>query len=398
MATPPTSARQAGRQVWRVLRLPLALAVLLLSGAIVVTAFGEDDGRYLGAHSYAPYGANAIRVLTEDRGVEVDVVDDTGPGLERAEQGEVTLLVPADYRLAPRTMERIVALPPTVRVVFVDPEPFTLSRLDPGVLRGGTITEGSVVAPRCDWPEAVAAGEVTMDGVTYRSPDAAERCYGGQLLVFEPSNGPEVVVLGDPTPMTNDALDEHGNAALALGVLTAHPTLVWLELDGPEPLGPNEEPPGSLFPPWVGTAALHLLLAGVLAALWQGRRLGAPVAEPLPVIVRSAETVEGRARLYRRSGAHDLAAAALRSGALGRLAPALGLGSEPDPRATAKTVADRTDRTTHEVHRLLHGPPPRDDAGLVTLARDLDRLVVDVLDPATGLRPTTSPTPEGPRP
>ena len=64
----------------------------------------------------------------------------------------------------------------------------------------------------------------------------------------------------------------------------------------------------------------------VLAMLWRGRRLGPLAAEPLPVVVRSAETAEGRARLYQDGRSLDRAAATLRAAALTRLSARLRLG------------------------------------------------------------------------
>ena len=138
-------------------------------------------------------------------------------------------------------------------------------------------------------------------------------------------------------------------------------------------------------PDWVLPAALQLLLAGLLLALWRGRRLGPPVVEPLPVVVRAAEAVEGRSRLYRRAQARDRAAEALRSGALARMVPRLGIdssgGGEPSPEAVVAAVASRSGRSDAAVHAVLFGPPPTDDAGLVALADSLDSIVRDTLDP-----------------
>ncbi|GDY74619.1 hypothetical protein SAV31267_041040 [Streptomyces avermitilis] len=66
---------------------------------------------------------------------------------------------------------------------------------------------------------------------------------------------------------------------------------------------------------------LQLFIAAALAALWRARRLGPLVPERLPVAIRASETVEGRARLYRKANARDRAAAALRSTTRTRLAP-----------------------------------------------------------------------------
>jgi hypothetical protein len=129
---------------------------------------------------------------------------------------------------------------------------------------------------------------------------------------------------------------------------------------------------------------LQLLFAGLLVALWRGRRLGPPVVEPLPVVVRAAEAVEGRSRLYRRAQARDRAAEALRSGALARMVPRLGIdspaGGEPPSDAVVAAVAARSGRPDAAVHATLFGPPPTDDAGLVALADSLDSIVRETLN------------------
>ena len=70
---------------------------------------------------------------------------------------------------------------------------------------------------------------------------------------------------------------------------------------------------------------LQLFIAAALAALWRARRLGPLVPEKLPVAIRASETVEGRARLYRKANARDRAATALRSTTRTRLAPLVGV-------------------------------------------------------------------------
>jgi hypothetical protein len=198
--------------------------------------------------------------------------------------------------------------------------------------------------------------------------------------------GARLVVLGTGAMLTNARLDEDGNAALGLNLLGGDGSadqLLWLV---PAPgTAANRRTASSILPDWVLPAALQLLLAGLLVALWRGRRLGPPVAEPLPVVVRAAEAVEGRSRLYRRAQARDRAADALRSGALARMVPLLGIdssgGGEPSPDAVVAAVASRSGRSDADVHALLFGPPPAFDADLVALADSLDSIVRDTLDP-----------------
>jgi hypothetical protein len=197
--------------------------------------------------------------------------------------------------------------------------------------------------------------------------------------------GARLVVLGTGTMLTNDRLDEDGNAALGLNLLGGDGSADELRWLVPSPGAGGDESASSVLPGWVLPALLELLFAGLLLALWRGRRLGPPVVEPLPVVVRAAEAVEGRSRLYRRAQARDRAAEALRTGALARMVPRLGIdlpaGGEPPADAVVAAVASRSGRPDAEVFATLYGMPPADDAGLVGLADSLDSIVRDTLDP-----------------
>jgi hypothetical protein len=117
----------------------------------------------------------------------------------------------------------------------------------------------------------------------------------------------------------------------------------------------------------------------VLTALWRMRRLGPLIPEPLPVVVRACETVEGHGRLYRSRRARDRAAAALRGAALGRITIRLGLPRDAPPDVACQELASRTGREADEIRAILFGPVPRDDAALVQLTTDLDALEGQVL-------------------
>ncbi|NUT39882.1 MAG: DUF4350 domain-containing protein, partial [Thermoactinospora sp.] len=104
------------------------------------------------------------------------------------------------------------------------------------------------------------------------------------------------------------------------------------------------------------------------------RRLGPVVAEKLPVIVRAAETVEGRGRLYRARRARQRAAESLRAGTIDRLTPRLGLASGAGTHELVAALAGRVREDPQMVGAALYGPPPTDDAGLVALAGYLDSI------------------------
>jgi hypothetical protein len=128
-------------------------------------------------------------------------------------------------------------------------------------------------------------------------------------------------------------------------------------------------------------AALALLIA-----LVRGRRLGPPVAEPLPVLVPATETVTGRGRLYQRIRSRAETLDALRSAALRRLGPTVNpAGSDGGDDALIADVAARSGVPAHEVRAILDPPPPESDDELAHAVARLDALVAAVL--RVGSRP-----------
>ena len=115
-------------------------------------------------------------------------------------------------------------------------------------------------------------------------------------------------------------------------------------------------------------------MAVAILALWRARRLGPVVTEPLPVVVRASEAVEGRSRLYRAARARGTAAEALRAGTRDRVVRRLGLATDSGRAAVVDAVTARTGRDPAELDALLYGAAPGDDAALVRLAGDLSAL------------------------
>jgi hypothetical protein len=228
----------------------------------------------------------------------------------------------------------------------------------------------------------VSAGDVALpDAQTYNAPAIAAKCYfsdGKPSLVQLPATGSTVTVLGTGAPLTNERLAEEGNAALGMNLVGARASAVWL-LPDPPPPGSGRKSFTELVPFGVKLAVLQAVIAVLLVALWRARRLGPVVVEPLPVVVRSAEAVEGLARLYRSRRACDRAALALRTGALERLTALLGMprSAATDPAMAAEIIAGiaaHTGQAQATIGAALYGPPPVDDTGLVRLAGYLDEL------------------------
>ena len=191
-----------------------------------------------------------------------------------------------------------------------------------------------------------------------------------------------MTIIGAYPALTNDALATSGNASMALGALGRNATVVWWLPSEADPLQFSQsEPPSieALVPSWVSWAFVQLVLAMVVVIWWRGRRLGRIVVEPLPVVVRATESVEGRARLYRRGRARGRASDLLRDAALGRLRARLSLPRTATTETVIEAVSVRTGRPTTEVTALLaRGSDPTDDASLARLADELDILENEV--------------------
>ncbi len=372
------------------------LGVLALVVLLTVLATDSSQGGSLDPRSADPEGTLALSELLRDRGV------DSTRGA--APEAGGTLVVPFAGRLEPAELDRVLdGARSASRVVLLTPADVPDANLTETRLQGV-----SVRPPDCPLPAAQTAGRAEVGGRTYAGGSAA--CYGGSLVLAQRGTTP-LVVLGSPTFLTNDKLDSDGNAALALGLMTGaglpgdpSTSVTWYQPS----LDPAADPPGllDLLPSWVWWATLQLTIAVAVLALWRGRRFGPVVEEPLPVVVPAAETVEGRARLYAAGKARGAAAEALRAGARARLGGALEHGGEPDPQGLVTAVAARAGRQPGEVAALLYGsavpggtaqtgtagaPPgqvpglgepvagtPGDDAALVRLADEIDRLEREV--------------------
>ena len=271
--------------------------------------------------------------------------------------------------------------------VLLEPDPFVLQAFAPWAEGGAYLASPDEVAPGCSFVVAVRAGDLPQAGTTYTSTRAgAASCWNGLLLDSGPGDGGVVTVIGTSLPLTNNALADSGNAAMTMGVLGRSETLVWWlpSIADPLQVAAGEEQPTiqDLVPSWVGWALLQVVLAMGLVIWWRGRRLGRVVVEPLPVVVRATESVEGRARLYRRGKARGRAADALRISTLARLRTRLSLPRSADVATVVAAVSARTSRPATEVAALLSpGTDPTDDVGLTRLANALDALENEVRHP-----------------
>ncbi|MFR0352951.1 DUF4350 domain-containing protein [Streptomyces sediminimaris] len=391
---PSTSASPTARQVWTRAR-GVVLAVVLLLAAAVVIAVVRSDTRHgeLDPRSVGPYGSRAVAELLAERGVATRVVTTLDEARAAAAPDTTLLVAVPDLLTRPQQTRLHSSIAASGgRTVLVAPGSSSVEELVPDVTADPAISFDSTLAPDCRLPAARRAGSADTGGIRYSTTRLdADECYPSERLstllrVPAASGNGDTVVLGAPDILLNDRLDKQGNASLALQLLGSRPHLVWYlpSLSDTSATGTGGKkgfldllPSGWLW----GT--LQLFVAAALTALWRARRLGPLVPERLPVAIRASETVEGRARLYRKANARDRAAAALRSSTRIRLAPLVGVPvtQAHAPEALLPALSAHLRGDGQALRSLLFGPPPSDDTALIALADQLDALEREVRRP-----------------
>jgi len=358
--------RRVGR--WVVIGLLAVTAFAAISAWLTAPRLG---GR-MDPAATSPNGARALVTLLRDNGVEV-VIAETVDDVERAAQPDTLLLVAETSNTRGAALLDRLASVPGDRLV-VEPNVASREALATGIKisRAGR----PEAEPDCALREANRAGTAqlaTGDIYEQAGKGTVTRCYGGVLVRYQ-NDGRTVTVVGTADFMTNGSLLKQGNAALALNLTGDRARLIWYapqSLQGDRSAGAAI---GDLIPDAVLWVVIQLCLVVVLLGLWQGRRLGPLVAERLPVVVRASETVEGRARLYRSRRARGQAASALRTAALQRVIPRIGLGDNVSQYTVVTAVSRRGGTDEPTVQRILFGPPPDTDSELFDLAQALDTI------------------------
>jgi hypothetical protein len=373
-----SAAGLSARQRWRRHRVLVGVALAVVAGAVVVSLVNSTEhADTLDPRSYDSNGAHAIGALLAARGVHVTTYTSTASAVSAAVAGS-TLVVVDPERLSDADAGELAGTAADLLIVGADP--LQLQQIGLPVAPGEPGSSDKTVEPECRLAAATTAGSAYVGVQSYRSNNATAACYpvgdGSALLQLAGPRGNVATLLADGTPLLNANLARAGDAALALGLLDAHPQVEWLV----PPIVVAGDTTASqptlvgLMPARLKWAALQLLVAVAVVAVWRGRRFGRLVPEALPVVVRQAETAIGRGRLYRRARARPHAAESLREATRARLRRRLGLPASVPVTALVAAVASRTGRAATDVHDVLYGSIPSDDRGLVALAGELSRL------------------------
>ena len=219
-------------------------------------------------------------------------------------------------------------------------------------------------------------------------------CFQGTVRSRAEGAG-HVVVVGGAAPFINDLLDSDDNAVLAASLLVPRGDEDVVFLHGDVGVGDRELV--DMLGPRVAQALVQAGIAFVVYVLWRGRRLGRAVVETQPVLVAGSELVAAVGRLLgvrRRPGD---AAATIRLALVRELEQRTGVapGGVAEPLVAA--VAARTGLDPSWVMGALVTRPVSDDAQLVALTADLDRIRALALTPGgadRGAGPGTEPDTE----
>lgn len=371
MATAQSRARRS---------LPLLVGGVVLAVILLINLLpGRDvDDRLLSPGNPAPNGARAVAEVLTEQGIDVVRPSSFEDALDVLMAGPATVLLydPGAYLSADQVLELTdtaefsVLAAPTARQLrsldeefdVVGPVPFDFGGDAPATEAG------------CSDPAATAAGRITTTGTAYSGP---VECFPtpiedetGGLVVTDTSGS--VSILGAPAILSNESITDEGNAALALRSLGSQPTLVWFEPTSADVVSTGQGiDPFTLLPTWVNYLFIWLLGCSILAMLWRGRRVGPLAAEPLPVVVRAAETAEGRARLYQDSGATAHAAANLRAATLARMARRLRVDRSVAPGEIIDAASRHGGRSRAELQQRLIDYTPTTNRELVLWAQEI---------------------------
>ncbi|WP_082569260.1 DUF4350 domain-containing protein [Microbacterium sp. Root180] len=367
---PPVRRRHVGTWV----AIGVAVLVVGAVGAALAASSQWMERDALDPESAGPSGTRALARILDDHGVEVRIARDHQEVAALLAGDADTLVLPDTPSLTDERLRELVDL--ASDVVLIEPRSRTLDLLFPNAAMAGS-APSAVVSPACDLGDAERAGGIAP-GALFTAPGDVTACYpvdGAHALLTALDGDRRSTAVDGTVLFTNEHLAENGNAALGMNLMGRHPLVVWYQPGlGDTDLADTDFTLGELTPPWVSPVIVLLLVAGVAAGIWRGRRFGPLVAERLPVTVRAAETTEGRARLYAQSRDALHAADQLRIGTLERLARLLGLGAGASAQEITDAAAARAGLDRGAARRTLLDEVPATDADLVDLSQRLRQL------------------------
>ncbi|WP_209325297.1 DUF4350 domain-containing protein [Brevibacterium renqingii] len=398
----PFRARLRSAGVWIAAAIVLLLTVI---ATLLMTSDAETDDP-LHYDSTARNGMKALVETLRAHDVEVTTTEDQEQARAAAARPDTTLLIPANAEAM--SSGDVDGFESTLRthgnrLVLVDPGPAIGEFTDRIAVNDNSSPLGSpdpTSEPECPAPGPQAAGTVTTGTVEYaetaKGTEGITACYpfagpgvdeidGAEVapgsargqLITDAAGPVPLSVIGNSDWVTNEHIDEEGNASLVLSELAQTPHLVvyYPQFDDAE-----QPPPSTIdfVPGWFLAGGLWLIPCALVLMLVLGRRFGPLAVERLPVIVPAVETVRGRAALSARSHDRDGALHTLRTAALLRIAKRLSLGSEARTDEIIASVAGATGRDPGDLHHVFVTASARTDAELTDLVHQLTQIESEI--------------------
>ncbi|MDQ6642649.1 MAG: DUF4350 domain-containing protein [Actinomycetota bacterium] len=356
-------------------RTPVLIALGVLVLLVGVAWLQRDSAQFAGPldpRNPRQSGAQAVARVLGDHGVDVSVVRDQASFLHQLVDQDTTVVVTNPDDLGSGSLARLRQHGARAgAIMLVGP---SAAVFDAFAVEAGTVPAGDVAA-HCGVPFA--------RGLTLRVPSSAavvgSGCFHGAGAVLLHQAAKNVWLFTAPEVLSNDRVLAGDNAALAVRLLGQHPRVVWYVANLADTSASDAVSISTLLPRWL-YPSLWVVGLGVLGFLiWRSRRLGPLVHEPLPVVIRAAESTESRGRLYRKTRDRDHSGAILRRATRRRLADRLALpGGDALVPDLAVAVAQRSGRDLDAIHRLLSDAPVPNDSALAELGRELLRLEAEV--------------------
>jgi len=360
-------SRARGPLLWGAIAVGIVLAALLGGGR------GGDQGNPLDPASTGADGTKALVDMLKELGARVSIT-----GRPPASGGGGVLLLSDDLDQSRRARlldwtghgGTLVVTDPRSPITRVEPiEPTRVGFLDAELQRGCGLQ-----ALR-DVRRVSAPG-----GLVFRVPRGARGCFQrgqGSWLVAQPVGAGTVVRLGGASALVNQEIGKADNAVLAASLLAPSEGASVVVLQPPAPGGGSRDL-GDLVAPRVKLGLWQLGVAFALLALWRGRRLGRPVAEPVVVSIPGSELVVAVGNLLQRARHRQQAAALLADDLRRTLSDRLGLPASAPPEQVAASVAARTGIERERVLAALLPSVPRGEPELVVLGQSVEAIRTEV--------------------
>jgi hypothetical protein len=378
-----------GRPAWVWVFVVVGLLVAL---AAALTLLAPGRGGHTDALDPAnpgPTGAQALANVLRGHGVSVTVVRSQRELLAQNLGAGTTVVITNTTRLSGRTARAALGHSASAgSLVLLDPDPEVTEGM--GLPVGSHLTALEDVAAGCRSADVGKGVRLAFADRAYTpaaNADAATTCFpdktdGGAAMVVLPGapGRPPVTLLGDESLITNGAILDSDNAAVALHVFGRTAALIWY-VPTLADTGADEITLRSVAPAWFRPGVVLATSAVLFLCLWRGRRLGRLVSEPLPVVVRAVETTESRGRMYRRSRDRTRALAVLQLATRRRLTAYLGLSAAASTSDVAAAAAAVSGRGYQDVLSLLSSAAVQDDSSLLHLASGLAALEKEVRRP-----------------